>query len=119
MLLHPAPVSACHAGCVAADFRHRFYSVEHSIHAWMRANGCKEKPTTDELPDVAEDGTKAIRKIYGGGNDGAEVVLIEIEGGHTWPGREFGAEMKVLGRSSKDISANELMWEFFRKHPMK
>lgn len=34
-----------------------FYSVEHSIRAWMKANGCKEEPTTEELPDKAKDGT--------------------------------------------------------------
>jgi polyhydroxybutyrate depolymerase len=44
--------------------------------------------------------------------------LIEIEGGgHTWPGREPG--LRLLGKSTKDISANDLMWEFFEKHPMK
>jgi polyhydroxybutyrate depolymerase len=25
----------------------------------------------------------------------------------------------MLGRATKDISANDLMWEFFQKHPMK
>jgi polyhydroxybutyrate depolymerase len=97
-----------------------FYSVEHSIRAWVKANGCHEKPAIEKLPDKEEDGTRVIRKIYGGGKEGAEVVLIVIEGGgHTWPSREFGPEMKVLGKSTKDISANDLMWEFFEKHPMK
>jgi polyhydroxybutyrate depolymerase len=27
--------------------------------------------------------------------------------------------LKVLGKSTKNISANDLMWEFFEKHPMK
>jgi polyhydroxybutyrate depolymerase len=45
------------------------------------------------------------------------VVLIVIEGGgHTWPGRE--AQARVLGKSTKNISANDVMWEFFLKHPM-
>jgi len=45
-------------------------------------------------------------------------VLIEIEnGGHTWPGNE--PIVAMLGKSTKDISANDLMWEFFQKHPMK
>ena len=97
-----------------------FYSVEHSIRAWVKADGCHETPTTDDLPDKAEDGTKVQRKAYRGGKDGTEVVLVVIEGGgHTWPGREFGPELKVLGKSSKDVSANDLMWEFFEKHPMK
>jgi polyhydroxybutyrate depolymerase len=97
-----------------------YYSVEHSIRAWMRADGCRDEPKVEAFPDRADDGTRATRKTYGGGKEGTEVVLVVIEGGgHTWPGREFGPELKVLGRSSKDISANDLMWEFFEKHPMK
>jgi polyhydroxybutyrate depolymerase len=95
-----------------------FYSVEHSIQAWVQANGCKAEPRTVELPDKAKDGTKVTRKTYGGGKDGAEVVLVVIEGGgHTWPGRE--PALKLLGKTTKKVSANELMWEFFQKHPMK
>jgi polyhydroxybutyrate depolymerase len=45
------------------------------------------------------------------------VILIAIQGGgHTWPGRE--PLLKFLGPSTKDISANDLMWEFFERHPM-
>jgi polyhydroxybutyrate depolymerase len=95
-----------------------FYSVDHSIRAWVSANGCDEKPKEEELPDRAKDGTKVTRRTYGGGKNGAEVVLVVIEGGgHTWPGRE--PPLKALGKSTKNVSANELMWEFFEKHPMK
>jgi polyhydroxybutyrate depolymerase len=95
-----------------------FYSVDHSIRAWVKADGCKEEPTTEELPDRARDGTKVTRKTYGGGKDGAEVVLVEIEGGgHTWPGRE--PVLKYLGKATGNVSANDVMWEFFRKHPRK
>jgi polyhydroxybutyrate depolymerase len=95
-----------------------FFSVDHSIRAWVKADGCKEEPATEELPDKAKDGTKVTRKTYGGGKDGAEVVLVVIEGGgHAWPGRE--ARLGFLGKSTKNISANDLMWEFFNKHRLK
>jgi polyhydroxybutyrate depolymerase len=95
-----------------------FYSVEHSIQVWVKANGCPEKPVVTQLPDKADDGMTVIKKTYGPGQDGAEVVLIEIEGGgHTWPGQE--PKVKFLGKSTKDISANDLMWEFFQRHPMR
>jgi polyhydroxybutyrate depolymerase len=95
-----------------------FYSVDHSIRAWEKANGCNEEPRTEELPDKAKDGTKVTRKTYSGGKDGAEVVLFVIEGaGHTWPGKE--PAVKFLGKATKNISANDLMWDFFEKHPMK
>lgn len=94
-----------------------FYSVEHSIKAWVKANGCKEEPEVVKEPDREKDGTNIVRKTYGGGKDGAEVVLIVIEGGgHTWPGRQ--PPLAYLGKSTKNISANDVMWEFFKKHPL-
>jgi polyhydroxybutyrate depolymerase len=95
-----------------------FYSVEHSIRAWVKADGCSEQPTIVKLPDRAGDGTTVTVKTYGNGRDGAEVILVMIEGmGHTWPGRE--PLLKMLGRVTRNISANDKMWEFFERHPMK
>jgi len=34
-------------------------SVEHSLRACVKANGCKEEPATVEIPDKAKDGTKS------------------------------------------------------------
>ena len=95
-----------------------FHSVEHSIDAWVAANGCDETPTTTRLADREDDGTTVRQVRYGSGRDGAEVVLVVIEGGgHTWPGRE--PRLRSLGISTRDISANDMMWDFFRQHPMK
>jgi polyhydroxybutyrate depolymerase len=95
-----------------------FYSVDHSIRAWVKANGCKEGPATSKLPKIVDDGTAVEIKSYGDGKDGSEVVLVIIEGGgHTWPGRD--SPKNRLGKSTRNVSANDLMWDFFRKHPMK
>jgi polyhydroxybutyrate depolymerase len=98
--------------------RINFYSVEHSIRCWVKTNGCKEESLTVREPDKVDDGTHVVRKTYGGGRDGSEVVLVSIEGGgHTWPGRE--SRLKFLGKSTGNISANDIMWQFFQKHPKK
>ena len=95
-----------------------FYSVEHSIAAWAKADGCGTTPTTTRLPDQQDDGTAVKEVRYDSGKDGSEVVLVLIEGGgHTWPGRE--PRLRSLGVSTRDISANDMMWEFFQRHPMK
>ena len=92
-------------------------SVEDSIQIWVKLNGCDEKPKTETLSKDGDE-MKVTRRCYGGGKDGSEVVLIVIEeGGHTWPGRQ--PPVGVIGKSAKNISANDLMWEFFEKHPMK
>ncbi|MBI4026017.1 MAG: hypothetical protein HY360_13610 [Verrucomicrobia bacterium] len=93
-----------------------FFSVEHSMRAWVKANGCPEAPARIDKLDTVEDGMTTTRTTYGPGKEGTEVVLITIEGGgHTWPGRD--PRLPLLGKSTKDISANDLMWEFFKKHP--
>ena len=94
-----------------------FFSVSDTIQACVEADGCDPKPVTTSLPDTSADGTTAVRKTYGPGRDGAEVVLIVIEGGgHTWPGRE--PRLGGLGKATRDISANDLMWAFFQRHAM-
>lgn len=95
-----------------------FYSVDHSINAWVDANKCKKSPRTTQLPDRERDGTTVKQVRYESGKEGAEVVLVIIEGGgHTWPGNE--PSMRSLGVSTRDISANDMMWDFFQQHPMK
>ena len=94
-----------------------FFSVDHSLAAWVEADGCDPTPVTMRLRDTTDDGTTVTRTTYGQGKDGAEVVLIAIEGGgHTWPGRE--PRLGSLGKSTRDISANDLMWDFFQRHPL-
>lgn len=95
-----------------------FFSVDHSIQAWVKADGCPEKPVVADEPKKFDDGTTVERKTYGPGKDGTEVVLFVIKGGgHAWPGRDF--KIEFLGKATKNISANDLMWEFFKRHPMK
>ncbi|QEH31906.1 Esterase PHB depolymerase [Aquisphaera giovannonii] len=98
----------------------RFLSLEDTVAAWLRANGCPPVPAESSLlPDaVPADGTRVRRRAFGPGRDGSEVVLYLIEnGGHTWPGADV--RNKFLGLTTRDISANDLIWEFFQKHPMK
>lgn len=93
-----------------------FRSVDHTIQNWVKANGCKTEPEIMSLPDKVDDKMKVTRKTWSGGKEDSEVVLIEIEGGgHTWPGQK--PIVSILGESTMDISANDLMWEFFQKHP--
>jgi polyhydroxybutyrate depolymerase len=95
----------------------KFKSVDESIQSWAKIDGCDVKPETVTLPDKAKDGTTVQRKTYGHGKDGAEVVLFIIKGGgHTWPGKE--PPVGFIGKSTKNISASDLLWDFFQKHPM-
>lgn len=95
----------------------RFKGVEETIDTWVKLDGCGAKPDVTEISDAAHDNTSATRRVYGNGRDGAEVVLYEIKGmGHTWPGRPA---LPFLGGVTRNVDANDVIWEFFEKHPMK
>ncbi len=96
----------------------KYKSVDDTIRTWARLDGCAPKPAISELPDTANDGCTVKKEVYGPGKEAVEVILYTIEGGgHTWPGTSW--PITRLGRATHDISANDLMWEFFEKHPMK
>jgi polyhydroxybutyrate depolymerase len=99
--------------------RTEFHSVSHTIERWVGVNGCPQKPTTTREPDHAADGMRVVRTSYADCRDRAEVVLFTIEGGgHTWPGQLSERRGRlVLGPTTRDISANDLMWTFFEAHP--
>lgn len=96
-----------------------FHPVEQTLATWVKNNGCPVLPQTSKVPHVAKDELRVTRRDYGPGRNGSEVVLYLIEGGgHTWPGRQPLIEIEFLGPSTGDISANDLMWSFFEKHPL-
>lgn len=95
----------------------RFRSVEESVLAWAKFNGCPETPRVEELPDPINDGTHVLRRVYGPGKSGAEVILYVVEGGgHTWPGKPIPVPM--MGKATRDVMGDELIWDFFRKHTL-
>jgi polyhydroxybutyrate depolymerase len=94
-----------------------FHSVDESIETWVKLNGCNEKPAIDVLSRDGDE-IKVTRTCYSGGRNGAEVVLVVIEGGgHTWPGRTVPV-MRFLGKTARNISADDLIWEFFQKYKL-
>ncbi len=87
-----------------------YLPVEAWIAGWGERNGCEGTP---EAP-AANGDARAIR--YTHCTDGAEVLLYTIEGGgHTWPG---GLPVPFMGKTSRDINATAIIWEFFQAHPM-
>jgi polyhydroxybutyrate depolymerase len=100
--------------------RGKVLSVNDSVEYWVEYNNCNSTPNITWLPDKdPRDGTLVRREIYSQGDNETEVVLYAIEGGgHTWP--DGGSMSKFLfGNTCRDINANEIIWEFFKNHPMK
>jgi len=99
----------------AASFM-KIKGVEDSVQTWVKLNACQTPPRTDVLSKEG-DSMKVTRTTYDQGKNGSEVVLVLIEGGgHTWPGQQ--PPVGFIGKSTKTISANDLIWDFFKKHKL-
>jgi polyhydroxybutyrate depolymerase len=95
--------------------RNSYLAVEEAIKVWVRINRAAPVPDVEELPALQHDGTRVIRYTYRTKQDKQNIVLYKIiGGGHTWPGQQHAR--LLLGRTTTEISANDLMWEFFRAH---
>ena len=93
-------------------------SVNESIGFWVNRNNCSVNPVVTEEPDRdPDDGTRVTRLQYVNDFDGTEVILYAVDGGgHTWPGGFQYLPAWIIGKTSRDIDANEVIWSFFKTH---
>jgi polyhydroxybutyrate depolymerase len=82
---------------------------------WAKNNGCSAHPRVENLPDRdTRDGCRVSRETFSGGS---EVVVYTIEGGgHSWPGGMGFVAKDIIGRTTDDISASDIMWQFFSRY---
>lgn len=86
-----------------------FGSVEQTISAWAQRDGCG---TSRRVVYQRGDSTC---ETYDGCPAKVAVTLCTVDGGgHTWPG---GVPVPALGRTTTDLSATDMMWDFFVAHP--
>lgn len=94
------------------DIRIHFHDIDDVVlPAWAAHNGCDAAPSDER---VAEH----IRLLrYDNCDQDATVELYVVEGGgHTWP--DATSDEESLGFTTHEISANDLLWEFFQARPM-
>jgi polyhydroxybutyrate depolymerase len=83
-----------------------YMSVNDSVSFFVKHNQCNTIPQTN----ISESGN-IIMDSYTGGLNQTEVMLYTIVNGtHSWPGSKNG-------NATKEISATDLIWEFFKNHP--
>jgi polyhydroxybutyrate depolymerase len=91
-------------------------SAEEHIRLWLKNNKCPKEPTRQWRRG------KVQFYRYGPCQDDTEVMFCIIEdGGHSIPGGDLLTQKgeKAMGYVNQDISAADVMWEFFQKHPRK
>ena len=84
-------------------------AVSYAVAFWTKRNQC---PST---PAYQAKGNVAVEK-YAGGERGTEVDLYTVKGGgHAWPGGRKA--WLYADKPTQDISATDLIWDFFINHP--
>ena len=90
-----------------------FPSVSETIQGWLQRLGIPPEPLKKEKRGNVEIATY-------GAEDGTEIILVTIAGGgHTWPGGKRMLSAKRVGSLDDSVSANDMMWDFFQRHPLK
>lgn len=90
-----------------------FGDVAEAAARWAELDGCDPEPERTAVSDEVEATT------YGGCDDDATVELYVVDGGgHAWPGSDFShASADIVGPTTFDIDATDLIWTFFEEHP--
>jgi poly(3-hydroxybutyrate) depolymerase len=56
---------------------------------------------------------------YGAAGAPNEVVLVTVEGlGHVWAGGQNLLPEFIVGKPTDKLKATDVIWEFFRVHPV-
>jgi polyhydroxybutyrate depolymerase len=93
-----------------------YLSAEDSYAYWLKQNGLQPAGASRRVVDTdAGDGTEVTWLEQGSGRQRVALLTIR-EGGHTWPGADPFNVGLPIGKTSRDIDANEVMWQFFDKH---
>lgn len=89
-----------------------YLSAEDTYSYWLKRNGTVTGNASPRVIDAdAGDGTSVTWQEQG------NVALVTVkEGGHTWPGADPFNVGLPIGKTTRDIDANEVIWQFFDKH---
>lgn len=97
-----------------AKWRAAGRAIPDTMQAWAVRNGC---PKGHREQQVAADVT---RLVYACPPSKAVELYRVTGGGHTWPGSPFSvAAGSLVGHTTMNISADEIMWRFFQDHPLR
>ena len=102
------------AACAQRDDKTKI-AVDESMRIWADINGCGL--AEDPEPFAREEGVETVRINWAGCRDGAEVVLLRMDGGgHVWPGGWVYFRERRIGPMVTGWSANRAILDFFRRH---
>jgi len=89
-------------------------SAMETLRVWAEANRCGGEPSTELLDDVDPSDRMSVQRTLYRDCMAPVVLYTVIGGGHTWPGGWQYLGERMIGKTSRDIDACQVIWEFFR-----
>ena len=87
-----------------------FVPVPDRVAGIAARNGCEPGPTSELIAE-------GVERLTWTCPEGAEVAFVAAHGdGHSWPGSAYTAADGQ--KTTMEIDATELIWDFFEQHPM-
>lgn len=84
--------------------------VSYAVESWVKHDGCAAAPVHTRDGPIRHD-------VYADGTEGTAVELYSVDGGgHAWPGGQKGRQHGNVDAPTTEISATDLMWDFFVRH---
>lgn len=98
-------------------FGRAIYSHPDIIKKWVAIDHCDPKPLSTNMPDKANDGTTIVKEQYTNTLTGIQVIGYTVNnGGHTWPGGWQYLPRFLIGKTTKNLDACQVIWDFFKPY---
>lgn len=93
-------------------------SAKEAVAYWLNNNDVSESSIKLETIDADKgDGMEIVRAQYSNGDTKSDVSVYKIiGGGHTWPSGWQYLPARLVGKTSYELDANKVIWDFFSKH---
>jgi polyhydroxybutyrate depolymerase len=100
-------------------FGRAVYGHEDVVKKWVALDNCNPKPLVTNIADKANDGTTVTKEEYTNVKTGMQVLGYTVHnGGHTWPGGWQFLPRVLIGKTTRNLNACEVIWDFFKAYKL-
>lgn len=93
-----------------------YLSAQGTFDYWRKHNGIEGATPQPRLISGPAGDTTQVRWLEQGAGGASVALLTVTDGGHTWPGADAFNIGLPIGKTTRAVDANDVIWEFFSKH---
>lgn len=113
------PIGGGEIGYKIGRKRGEIISTKEAVAKYAKHNGNSGKIVSTKIADAdPDDETTTKAGVFPTGHGGVKLqVYVVVGGGHTWPGKKQYLNERLVGKTSQDYNATEVIWKFFKSCP--